>query len=228
MNKRDSLIPTDAPLAVLAGGGLDSAILLGEAARDVRAPVQPIYVRQGLAWEEVERGYLLRYLDEIKTKTLGNLQIFDMPIHDVYESHWSVTGVGVPDAKTPDEAVELPGRNVFLLAKAMLWCRLNHFPAVAIATLGSNPFADASEHFFSTFQAVFNEAVGGDVRILRPYAHLHKVDVMSRGKDFPLECTFSCLEPIGDNHCGRCNKCAERKQAFRDAKLVDRTRYDSA
>ena len=225
MNPRDVLIPIDAPLAVLAGGGLDSSILVGEAARHVRAPVQPLYVRQGLAWEEVERGFLRRFLKAIEAPGLLPLRVLDLPMGDLYESHWSMTGVGVPGANTADEAVELPGRNIFLLSKAMLWCHLNGFPAVALATLCSNPFADAADHFFSSFEAVVNEGIGGDVRVLRPYATLHKVNVMRRGEDLPLEWTFSCLRPIGEIHCGRCNKCAERKQAFLDAKAVDRTRY---
>ncbi|GAC1342535.1 MAG: hypothetical protein NVSMB14_07160 [Isosphaeraceae bacterium] len=227
MSTREILIPTDAALAVLAGGGLDSAILLGEAARDVAAPVQPLYVRQGFAWEEAENASLIRFLDAIASPNLRAMIVLDLPATDLFATHWSVTGQNVPGAKTADDAVELPGRNVFLLAKSMLWCRLNDFPSVALATLGSNPFADASEHFFSEFESVVNEAIGGTVRVLRPYAKLHKRNVMRRGDAFPLEWTFSCIHPIGGIHCGVCNKCAERRQAFLDVERVDRTLYSS-
>ena len=228
MSTRKILIPIDAPLAVLAGGGLDSAILLGEAARDVSASVQPLYVRQGFAWEDAERAVLVRFLDAIAAPNLRSLIVLDLPATDLFATHWSVTGQNVPGARTPDHAVELLGRNVFLLAKSMLWCRLNDFPAVALATLGSNPFADASEHFFSTFESVVNEAIGGTVRVLRPYAKYHKRNVMRRGAGFPLEWTFSCIHPIGGIHCGVCNKCAERKQAFLDAERDDRTLYSNS
>ena len=39
-------------VAVLASGGVDSAILVADLARDGRI-VQPLYVRFGLAWEAV-------------------------------------------------------------------------------------------------------------------------------------------------------------------------------
>jgi 7-cyano-7-deazaguanine synthase len=39
--------------------------------------------------------------------------------------------------------------------------------------------------------------------------------------------TFSCLAPQGRRHCGRCNKCAERKRAFRQAGIPDPTKYAS-
>ena len=51
---------TDA-VAVLASGGLDSAILVGQLAREGRE-VTPIYVRFGLAWEDVELRYLRKFL----------------------------------------------------------------------------------------------------------------------------------------------------------------------
>jgi 7-cyano-7-deazaguanine synthase len=48
---------------------------------------------------------------------------------------------------------------------------------------------------------------------------------MALGRDMPLELTFSCLAPVAGLHCGRCNKCAERQAAFRDAGIDDRTEY---
>jgi 7-cyano-7-deazaguanine synthase len=63
------------------------------------------------------------------------------------------------------------------------------------------------------------------VRVERPYAGLHKVAVVRRGRDFPLGLSFSCIQPIGERHCGACNKCAERRQAFADAGLADPTEY---
>jgi 7-cyano-7-deazaguanine synthase len=52
-----------------------------------------------------------------------------------------------------------------------------------------------------------------------------KRQVMELGRDLPLELTFSCISPVDSLHCGRCNKCAERQAAFRDAGLPDGTRY---
>jgi 7-cyano-7-deazaguanine synthase len=211
-------------LAVLVSGGLDSAILVGDALRQGLV-VHPLYVCHGLAWETVELQHLRRFLEAVATPRLRLLQILEMPVGDVYAAHWSVTGQGVPGAETPDEAVFLPGRNVFLLAKAIVWCHLRGVPAVALAPLESNPFPDATPRFFDAFQGIVNEAVGGRVRVLRPYAGLHKTDVMRRGRGLPLELTFSCMGPVSGRHCGRCNKCAERRRAFADAGLVDPTPY---
>ena len=221
-------LPTADPavaLAVLVSGGLDSAILLAEACRRHPA-VHPLYVRFGLAWEDVELAHLRRFLAALNTPVLKQLVLLEMPVADIYGTHWSITGRDVPGADTPDEAVFLPGRNVLLLAKALLWCHLHDVPGVALAPLESNPFPDATPRFFRAYQDVVNQAVGGHVLVYQPYRGLHKVEVLQRGRGMPLEWTFSCIRPRQGRHCGECNKCAERQKAFVEAGLPDPTPYE--
>jgi 7-cyano-7-deazaguanine synthase len=150
--------------------------------------------------------------------------MLDMPVADIYADHWSLRG-DVPDDKTPDEAVYVPGRNVLLLSKALLWCHLHDVGTLAMASLSANPFPDATKEFLTNFARVVNEATGGKVQIVRPYAELKKADVIARGRELPLEWTLSCLAPVDGLHCGRCNKCAERRHAFAAAGIQDRVRY---
>ncbi len=211
-------------LAVLISGGLDSAILLGDALRRGEI-VTPIYVRCGLRWETIEKSSLDRFLDALRSPNLHPLVEMDEPIADVYGSHWSITGDHVPDAKSADDAVFLPGRNVLLLAKSLLWCHLHKVPAVALGSLQTNPFPDATPEFFRGFQDVVNRAMSGNVEVRLPFGGMKKVAVMQLGQGLPLEHTFSCIGPIDGVHCGHCNKCAERKLAFADASMSDPTRY---
>jgi 7-cyano-7-deazaguanine synthase len=150
-----------------------------------------------------------------------------MPVADLYGEHWSLTGRGVPGQTSPDEAVFLPGRNLLLLGKAMLWCHLHGVGAVALGSLQTNPFPDATPEFFAALEDVVNRAVHGSVRISLPFAGLHKVDVMHRGRGLPLQHTFSCISPRDGWHCGQCNKCGERRTAFAEALMVDPTTYST-
>src|SRR5262249_58342389 len=94
-----------------------------------------------------------------------------------------------------------------------LWCHMHGVPEIALAPLDSNPFPDATPEFFAALGDCVNMAMGGVVRILRPYAHLSKTDVIRRGRGLPFEETFSCIRPVAGGHCGWCNKCAERRGA---------------
>jgi 7-cyano-7-deazaguanine synthase len=225
-NAADPGAPDARALAVLVSGGIDSAALLAESAR--RGPAQPLYFRFGLFWEQAELLHLRRLLDAIASPSLRPLAVLDVPVGDLYEGgHWSLTGVGVPAAGTPDEAVFLPGRNVLFLAKAMLWCHLRGVPALALAPLEANPFPDATPEFFAAFAAAVNRGISGSVEVRLPYRGLHKADVLRRAAaaGLPPGLTFSCVRPVHNGHCGACNKCDERRAGFREAGIADPTTY---
>ncbi|HVU88796.1 MAG TPA: 7-cyano-7-deazaguanine synthase, partial [Pirellulales bacterium] len=95
----------------------------------------------------------------------------------------------------------------------------------ALAPLASNPFPDATDKFFAAYEQALNLATGGQVHIERPFAQMTKRQVMELGRAYPLELTFSCIDPREGLHCGRCNKCAERMQAFQSAGMADPTQY---
>jgi 7-cyano-7-deazaguanine synthase len=212
------------PVAVLVSGGLDSAILLGELAQ-TSPRVYPVYVRFGLVWEAAEERSVRRFLAALHMPAVQPLEVFDIPLQPVYGPHWSVTGGGVPGYDSPDEAVFLPGRNLLLLSQAVVWCHLRGIPALALGILAGNPFPDSTDEYFSAFESLIETALGGKTRIVRPYRTLTKVDVLRRGRGLPLELTMSCIDPVEDRHCGRCNKCAERQHAFQEAGLPDPTQY---
>lgn len=214
----------DQPVAVLVSGGPDSAVLVGELARS-SPRVVPIYVRVGLIWESVEEAALRRFLQRLAAPTVDPLLVFDVPSQPVYGAHWSTTGQAIPDAESPDSAVFLPGRNLLILLQAAIWCHLAGIRTIALGLLKGNPFPDSSDAFFTTYQTALNLAMGGELRIVRPYAHLTKTEVLVRGRDFPLGETWSCLLPVEGRHCGACNKCAERRRAFARAGLADPTAY---
>src|SRR5207244_3075349 len=137
-----------------------------------------------------------RYLQTVSNGKLAALIVLQLPLGDLYGDHWSVTGRGVPGANTADEAVYLPGRNPLLLIKTRLWCQLHGVERLALGSLGSNPFADATDRFFAEFEAALDGATLGHVRLLRPFSQLDKRAVMERGRACPLGLTFSCLDPV--------------------------------
>jgi 7-cyano-7-deazaguanine synthase len=211
-------------VAVLVSGGLDSATLVAELLSQ-GSVVHPIYVRFGLAWEPTEEAYLRRFLDTLKNPAPEPLTVLNVPIASIYGTHWSVSGDVVPDDRSADEAVYLPGRNLLLLAQPSVWCALNGVQKIALGTLKGNPFPDSSREFFDDFAALVKRGLGHSLEVVTPFTGLTKTDVLVLGRGLALRHTFSCIDPQGGRHCGHCNKCAERRLAFSALQIDDVTEY---
>jgi 7-cyano-7-deazaguanine synthase len=211
--------------AVLFSAGLDSAVLAASEARTSR--VQPVYVSTGLAWESEELAAVERLMATAPFQELKPLARLTVTVSDVYPpSHWALRGTP-PGFDTPDEEVYLAGRNVLLLSKAAIYCAEQRITRIAMGTLAGNPFPDATPEFLQAIALALSLGLAHEVTIATPFAQLHKSDVIRLGRDLsvPMELTLSCMNPREGLHCGECSKCRERRHAFRDAGVDDRTRY---
>jgi 7-cyano-7-deazaguanine synthase len=211
----------------LVSGGLDSAILLALESKSGR-DVWPVYVRCGLAWEPAELYWLRRFLRASRLPRLLPLSILSFPVRELYGSHWSLSGRGVPGARSAEAAVYLPGRNLLLLGMAGVAASQRGVARLALGTLRGNPFGDASPRFFRSMAGVLRQALESPFSISAPLKRFTKSQLIRGWRNLPLELTFSCLRPSGLRSCGRCNKCAERQKAFREAGVADHTRYARA
>lgn len=213
------------PVAVLCSGGLDSAVLLVEMARTTGQAV-PVFVRAGHVWEVAERAALTRFLGAVAEPRIAPIRDLTLPMDDVYGAHWSMTGCDAPGWDAPDEEVELRGRNLILLAKALVLAATHGWPTLALGSLEGNPFPDATLSFFGKLADAASEGLRAPLAIVVPYRTLAKTDVIRRGATLPLELTLSCLHPTPlGAHCGDCNKCRERADAFTAAGVPDQTNY---
>jgi 7-cyano-7-deazaguanine synthase len=223
--RSEARAPRRGAACVLVSGGLDSAVLLRDALRAYRR-VQPLYVRAGMRWEEVEIAHLRRFLRGLRSRRLGTLAIIDLPMADLYGDHWSTGGRRPPGFRAGDASVYLPGRNIALFSKAATFCALRRIPVLVSGILSANPFPDGTPAFLRAMERALARGIGAPLRIRTPYRGLTKDRVVWRGRDLPLRRTFSCINPRRDGrHCGDCCKCAERLKAFRRAGVPDPTDY---
>ncbi len=208
---------------VLVSGGVDSAVLLATFSAQFERVI-PLYVRGGFLWEKAELYWLRHYLKAISRPSVAPLKIADLPMNDIYASHWSLNGKKVPDSDSDDSTVYLPGRNLMLLSKAAVYASILGIEPIALGVLSGNPFPDSTPIFLRNMEVALSEGLNTDITFLAPFAKLSKKEVLEQGRLLPLELTFSCINPKGYRHCGACNKCAERLRAFQSVGLPDQAK----
>ncbi|NCC41133.1 MAG: 7-cyano-7-deazaguanine synthase QueC [Gammaproteobacteria bacterium] len=129
------------------------------------------------------------------------------------------------------KATVVSSRNAILLATAFGVAVAHGAEQVATAVHAGDHtiYPDCREPFLVALEEALNLGVWSDRRIAirAPYLALSKIDIARRGGELgvPFELTWTCYDPQGAVHCGQCGACEERKEAFRDAGLVDPTEY---
>lgn len=220
---------------MLFSGGLDSAVLLAEAAAARPQHLTALYISVGFAWEAEERAMASRLLATAPFAGAVEWVELSFDMRDVFPpTHWAVRGTP-PAFDTPDEDVYLDGRNLILLSKAAVYMSRAAgagVPAVTLmlGPLAGNPFPDATPEFFTAMARALSLGLGTTIDVETPLASLHKSEVIRRGIELgvALELTLSCMNPKGGLHCGQCSKCRERRDAFEEAGVADPTPYRRA
>ena len=211
-------------VCALVSGGLDSCAMLYELSGSFDE-VHPLYIKFGLYWEKAELYWLNKFLSSVKNNSLKKLKILEIRAKDMYDEHWSVTGKNIPDEQSSDDKVYIPGRNILLLSVASVFCEKFDINSIGIGVLKSNPFKDASDKFFNAMEKALSIGLNRKIKVVTPFSDNTKNKLIVKYNNLPLELTFSCINPIENKHCGKCNKCHERKMYFKKANVKDETSY---
>ena len=80
-------------------------------------------------------------------------------------------------------------------------------------------------------EAMSNAIMAGTyegITLLAPYTNLSKAQIAMRGKQFSIDYseTYSCYKGK-EHHCGTCGTCIERREALREAGIIDKTVYEA-
>ncbi len=124
----------------------------------------------------------------------------------------------------------VPFRNAHLLAAATSWAEVLGAGRVYIGAVAedSSGYPDCRPEFYEAFQRVIEVGTRPETRveIRTPVIHMRKSEIVRRGVGLgaPLALTWSCYR-AEERACGRCDSCALRLRAFREAGLEDPVPY---
>src|SRR5712692_11815733 len=153
-------------------------------------------------------------------KTIGGSSLTDQSI--------PVTEANLASREIPTSYV--PFRNAHLLSIAASWAEVIGAQRIYIGAVAddSSGYPDCRPEFYEAFQGAIDAGTKPETRveIVTPVIHMRKAEIVLRGLELaaPLELTWSCYQ-AEDKACGRCDSCALRLRAFKDAGVADPIPY---
>ncbi len=198
-------------VAVLFSGGVESSCLL-YLYLSKGWIVYPVYVMTGQFWEKFEYrrasslwGYAKRTYPKL------------MPIKCI------VTKTAQTKFKLikTEEELFIPLRNLTLLTAVGSYAISKGAYHIGIGSLGLYPFPDNNFDYIKEVEALMSKGAKISLSVNAPLLGMEKSEVVQRFKGLvPFHLTFSCINPVVRKgkvfHCGRCIKCMERHEAFKD------------
>jgi 7-cyano-7-deazaguanine synthase len=217
---------------ILLSGGLDSTTCLAIAKADRYACYALIFDYQQRNRAEVTAAKQMASAMQAEEQ-----QVLSLPALTFAQSALTDSTLRVPDFQG-DGTIPItyvPARNTVFLAFALGYAEVIGAQAIYIGanSIDYPGYPDCRPAYLAAFQAMAGLATkagveGRPVRIMAPLVSLTKVEIIQRGLalgvDYSL--TVSCYAADGQGQaCGRCDTCHYRRQGFRQAGVMDPTRY---
>jgi len=140
-------------------------------------------------------------------------------------------GIEVAEGHYTEESMKstvVPNRNMILLAVATAHALSIQAGQIAYAAHSGDHaiYPDCRNAFADAMAAAIRLADWESVELIRPFVDWTKAGIVRRGAELgvPFAQTWSCYKG-GEEHCGRCGTCIERREAFDLVGLADPTPY---
>jgi 7-cyano-7-deazaguanine synthase len=214
----------------LVSGGMDSCVTAAIANRE-NDELAFLHVLYGQRTEARERRAFHDLADfyQVKRRLIVSIE------HLKVIGGSSLTDNKIPIAEANLESHEIPTsyvpfRNAHLLSIATSWAEVIAANRIYIGAVAedSSGYPDCRPDFYDAFQRTIELGTRPETRIeiVTPVIYMRKSQIVKLGLELgaPLELTWSCYQ--GETlACGRCDSCALRLRAFRDAGLSDPIAY---
>ena len=213
---------------IIYSGGLDSTTLLYEERERVALAVTFDY---GSNHAAREIACARKHCARLGIEHL----VIDLAFMKQYFASSLLSGAeAIPEGNYDDENMKstvVPFRNGIMLSVACGLAESRGLTRVLIANHGGDHaiYPDCRPSFVAAMNAAMREGTYVNVTLAAPYTDISKADIVRRGAQMGIDYgeTYSCYKG-GERHCGCCGTCTERKEAFREAGVLDPTVYENA
>ena len=219
---------------ILVSGGLDSSTVLA------------IALEQSFECYTLSFDYGQRHRSELEAAKRIS-EIMDVKEHKIVQLDLGSIGgsaltdidIDVPETETSGIPVTyVPARNTVFLSIALGWAEVLGANKIflGVNAVDYSGYPDCRPEYISSFESMANLATkagveGNKLSIEAPLIDMSKSDIIktgvSLGVDYSL--TVSCYQASFEGlACGRCESCRLRAEGFKQAGLLDPTRYKNS
>ena len=168
---------------------------------------------------------------EVIAEKLGaKIKVVDISsLKQIYEGSTVLVDRSMSMPTQFESKVIVPFRNAIFLSIAVAYAiTIGSTQIMYGAHKSDAPFyPDCRKEFVDAFQEAAKLGTEMNISIENPFHNFSKADIIRIGIDLgvPYKLTWSCyLE--GEYHCGKCESCINRKNAFKEAEIPDPTKYE--
>ena len=164
-------------------------------------------------------------------KALGSKHmVIDLSsLSDIYEGVTSLVDKNITISEEFTDPIIVPFRNGVFIAVAVAYADSIGATHIFYGAHASDEefYPDCRREFYEAFEKAARLGTESGIQITAPFGSIPKSSIIKEAIELsvPLEKTWSCyLE--GPLHCGRCESCNNRKNAFIAAGVSDPTVYE--
>jgi len=126
------------------------------------------------------------------------------------------------------QPIVVPFRNAIFLSVAVAYAISIGAKKIFYGAQGSDAsfYPDCREEFYKSFERTARLGTERKLQIEAPFSNVPKSELIRIGATLsvPFQLTWSCYLDK-EKHCGKCESCVNRKNAFKKANMVDPTEY---
>lgn len=210
---------------IILSGGLDSTTMLYEYKDDIALALSFDYGSNHNARELA--------FARLHCERLGIPHII-IPldfIHQYFRSSLLEGADAIPEGNYNDDNMRstvVPFRNGIMLAIAAGMAETRGLTRIMMANHAGDHaiYPDCRQSFVDAMNQAIMAGTYEGITLFTPYTNLTKADIARHGKALGIDYseTWSCYKG-GEKHCGKCGTCTERREALREAGIVDTTEY---
>jgi len=209
---------------VLLSGGPDSTVV-AYWARKQGYEVNCLSFKYGqIAEKETKQATLIskRLNAPITVIDLNNLREIFMGVTSLCDRNIALTSEF-------SQPIVVPFRNAIFLSIAVSYAVGIGAAKIFYGAQASDAknYPDCRQEFYKSLEQTAQLGTETNIEIEAPFCGIPKSDLLKIGKslDVPFDLTWSCYLD-NEKHCGKCESCLNRKEAFKEGGIVDSTQYE--